>query len=847
MTYFKVRVTYKYVAITTIFILLSTLLTHSVIASINEAFTYQGKLTNSDGTNVTNTEATCVSEGSADTCDFRISLYTASSGGTLVWQETKSDVELYDNDSIFNLVLNCGGTFSSCNQNGGPDFTSGQLFLEVEFDPDGDGDFAEGETFDPRREFTAVPYSFNSKYADSAETLDDIDSGSFLRSDTSDTFDEGMTLSMDGTLDVNGNIDIDGNLVISDTGLEFDGASTEFTMSGDLSINTNDLFVQKSTGYVGINNTDPQVQMDVTGSVRATQNLDVEGYAAVGNGSALNSNSGLTIDYDSTYTSAGQQLLVSGTVEGASGENVYGVRIEPESITIPSGTTTLSASLYINEPTITETGTLTNSASVYIAGAATEADNNFALWIDSGAVQIDEDLTVNNNITAINDIFIGGSDQAGADIYLGSDGQVIINGQNLNSDFRIDGSGPSLEAIFFADADTGAIGVDTSAPTAYLDLPPSTTDRATMRVRTGSTPSSPDEGDIYGDGTDLYYRNSSGWIDLTAGINLQESYEGGNSISITSTEGALTFDAVSANFDVQIGEGTDTGDFRVWDGTNNWFLLDEDASAITLGNADAATSLSLAGGATWSVSSAGAVSGFTTLATSGDWTWSASTPTITINSGEVLSFSDGSDSFTFDATDSSFGISDGGGNSFDFDIDTGPSYSGTARPTKTVILSPEYPGAVLTDFYGAGTDTSITGTMTSDAETTPASNIRSYYSWERNASGQHFYTVAVRITLPEDFSAWATSNAVVINYITESATSTDSDVDVRVYLEGNGTVDASSTDNASVTWATTSFGSSDLDLWNAAGETAVIYLRLGSASNNHARVGDIELTYLAGF
>jgi len=451
------------VVVTTIYILLlSTLFPHSAIAGLNEAFTYQGKIINDDGTNLTNTDASCVSTGGADTCDIRISLYTAVSGGTLVWQETKSDIELYDNDGIFNLVLDCGGTFSSCNQNGGPDFTSGQLFLEVDFDPSGNGDFAEGETFDPRREMTAVPYSFHSSTSDSSDTLDDIDSASFLRSDTSDTFDTGMTLSIDGTLDVNGNIEIDGDITISDTGLVFDGASTEFTISGDLSINTNDLFVQKSSGYIGINNTDPQVELDITGSIRSTQNLDAEGYASIGDGSALDPNSGLVVDYDSTYTNLGQQVLIAGSVTGASGTNVFGVRIEPESITIPSGTTTLAASLYIDEPVITETGTLTNAATLYIVGAATEADNNFALWIDSGAVQIDEDLTVNNDIIVGNNLIIGGTDQASADIYLGSDGIIIVNGQNNNSDFRIDGSGPSLEAVFFTDASEGTIGVDTS-------------------------------------------------------------------------------------------------------------------------------------------------------------------------------------------------------------------------------------------------------------------------------------------------------------------------------------------------------------------------------------------------
>ena len=826
--------------------ILSTLLSHSAIAAINQAFTYQGKIVNDNGTNLTESDAACISASGADTCDIRISLHTASSGGTLVWQETKSNTEIYDNDGLFNLVLDCSGTFSACNLNGGPDFAAGQLFIEVEFDPSGNGDFSEGETFSPRREITSVPYSFHSQTSDSAETLDDMDSTSFLRSDTSDTFTSGMTLNMDGTLDVNGNLDIDGNVVISDTALVFDGASTEFSVSGDFSVNYDDLFVQKSTGYIGLNNSDPQSALDVSGSVRSSQNLDVEGYASLGNGSALDPNSGLVIDYDSTYSSLGQQVLIRGSVTGASGNNVFGLRVEPESITIPTGTTTLAASLYLNEPAITETGTLTNAATLYIAGAATEADNNFALWIDSGAVQIDENLTVNSNVVVGNNLTIGGTDQASADIYLGADGTIIINGQNNDSNFRIDGSGPNLEAVLFADANTGAVGIDTSAPTAYLDVPSSTTDRSSLRVRSGSQPSAPNEGDIYANGTDIYYRSSGSWVDLTVGQTLQESYEGGNTISMTSAEGALVFDAASANFDIKIGEDSDTGNFRIWDGTNNWFQLNEGTSAITLGNNIASTSLALTAGTAWSISSAGAVAGFTSISTSGDWTWTASTPTITINSGETFTVASGTDSFTVNTTNSSFGMSDGT-NTFTFDVDSGPAYSGTARPTKTITLSPEYPGAVLTPFYGAGLDTSITGTMTSDGDTAPATNIRSYYSWERGASGQHYYTVAIRVTLPQDFSAWATSNAVVVNYVTESATTTNSDIDVRIYLEGDGTVDASSTDNASVAWSTVSFAGTDLDLWNAAGEKAVIYLRLSSAGGNYSRVGDITLTYLASY
>lgn len=35
--------------------------------------------------------------------------------------------------------------------------------------------------------------------------------------------------------------------------------------------------------------------------------------------------------------------------------------------------------------------------------------------------------------------------------------------------------------------------------------------------------------------------------------------------------------------------------------------------------------------------------------------------------------------------------------------------------------------------------------------------------------------------------------------------------------------------------------------WDAAGETAVIYLRMGSQSDNFVRVGDIVLNYLGAF
>jgi hypothetical protein len=238
----------------------------------------------------------------------------------------------------------------------------------------------------------------------------------------------------------------------------------------------------------------------------------------------------------------------------------------------------------------------------------------------------------------------------------------------------------------------------------------------------------------------------------------------------------------------------------------------------------------------------------------GDITWSGTTPSITINAAETFTISNGTaaDNFVYNTSTNALTIGDGT-NGLTFDIDTGMTYQGTGRKQKTITLSPEYPGAVLSAYYGAGTDTNLTGNMTSDTDTTQGTSIRNYYQWLRTTDAtQHFYTVAVRVTLPKDFSTWATTNALVVNYRTQSATNTVSDLDVRVYNENSATIVASSTDQASTSWTTIAIDDSVLDdntssEWDAADETAVIYLRMGSASSNYVQIGDIQLNYMSAF
>ncbi len=108
-----------------------------------------------------------------------------------------------------------------------------------------------------------------------ADVLDSIDSGSFLRSDASDSYTSG-TLTFDAAtaLDLNTT-----SLTIADTAIAFDGASTDFAFTGNWTVNTDDLVVIKSTGNVGIASTSPSAVLSVNVS------------NATGNTAALNINS----------------------------------------------------------------------------------------------------------------------------------------------------------------------------------------------------------------------------------------------------------------------------------------------------------------------------------------------------------------------------------------------------------------------------------------------------------------------------------------------------------------------------------------------------------------------------
>lgn len=104
--------------------------------AINNQISFQGKLTNTDGTNVSN-----------GTYSIVFSLYTVSTGGSAIWTETQSSVTV--TDGIFQVNL---GSVTSLP--GSVDFNSGSIYLGVKVGADPE--------MSPRILFTASPYAFNS-------------------------------------------------------------------------------------------------------------------------------------------------------------------------------------------------------------------------------------------------------------------------------------------------------------------------------------------------------------------------------------------------------------------------------------------------------------------------------------------------------------------------------------------------------------------------------------------------------------------------------------------------------------------------------------------------------------
>ncbi len=150
-------------------------------AGINPSINYQGKLTTTAGSAISNGQY-----------NMRFKIFTTPTGGSPVWTETwnESSQRVTATGGLFTAALGSITTMV-----GAVDFNNDALYLQVEFDPGNDGTYE--EVFAPRRKFSAVPYAHN------ARLLEGLSASQFLRADT-------MNATMSGDI-------IEGNQIIANT------------------------------------------------------------------------------------------------------------------------------------------------------------------------------------------------------------------------------------------------------------------------------------------------------------------------------------------------------------------------------------------------------------------------------------------------------------------------------------------------------------------------------------------------------------------------------------------------------------------------------------------------------
>lgn len=193
------------------------------------------------------------------------------------------------------------------------------------------------------------------------------------------------------------------------------------------------------------------------------------------------------------------------------------------------------------------------------------------------------------------------------------------------------------------------------------------------------------------------------------------------------------------------------------------------------------------------------------------------------------------------------------GNTFTFSETTGPSYAGTARPTRQVTLAPEYPGATLTadggsnigtmtsDFCEQGASADIPNVNTSVCNT--SGDIHSYYSWATNQGSAQDYDIWIRWRVPDNFSSWIGSNPIKV--FGKRTDATNNAVTVYVYDTAGVLENAGGTQVAGTAWTQTSVESSFAGTYTAGSYITIRIVMVADTGGDSVQVGEINLDYLA--
>lgn len=177
---------------------------------------------------------------------------------------------------------------------------------------------------------------------------------------------------------------------------------------------------------------------------------------------------------------------------------------------------------------------------------------------------------------------------------------------------------------------------------------------------------------------------------------------------------------------------------------------------------------------------------------------------------------------------------------------TGIQLNGTARPTRTVTLAPEFPGATFT-----ADGTNNNGTLSSDfcsqalainGTACPTSgDVHNYYAWTTTQASAQDYDVYVRYRIPSDFSTGTLANLYMYGWRTGASDS----VEIALF-QANMTQCGTTTNVATgtATWTETAMAGTLSSCTIAADDVVTFRIKLVAGANNDiARAGEIRFSY----
>ncbi|TXH00265.1 MAG: hypothetical protein E6P95_03845, partial [Candidatus Moraniibacteriota bacterium] len=329
----------------------------SVMAAtgINDQISFQGKVVNTNGTNVAN-----------GSYDFVFSIYTVSSGGTAVWTETwnSGTAQVTVTDGIFQVNL---GTHTDLP--GSIDFNTDNIYLGIEFNGDGE--------MSPRVHFTAAPYAFNAQKVGGLTVTDTTGTltipngstisfgGSFTTSASNDVTlstsgSTNVTLPTTGTLATLAGTETLTNKTIGSTGLTFSGASTDITTASgeDLTLTA------AGAGVIVLSDSVTSGALTISGVATDITTGTDESLVIVANGagtidlqdattvdSLTTDIGGVSIAAGQSYTGAGAVTLSSAATttltldSGTTGNLDIGTGSNAKTITLGNSTTTTTVNI----------------------------------------------------------------------------------------------------------------------------------------------------------------------------------------------------------------------------------------------------------------------------------------------------------------------------------------------------------------------------------------------------------------------------------------------------------------------------------------------------------------------